>query len=59
MRAHLDHLDTHEILAVYIDPLATVLHGNRTFQRTVPGLADADNNLALWMFTPPQRGHAA
>ncbi|WP_040786032.1 helix-turn-helix domain-containing protein [Nocardia pneumoniae] len=51
VQRHLDHLDTREILAVYIDPLATVLHGNQTFHRTVPGLADADNNLALWMFT--------
>ncbi|WP_433759558.1 hypothetical protein [Nocardia sp. CA-135398] len=55
VRAHLDHLDTREVLAVYIDPLATVLAGNWTFHRTVPGLADAGNNLALWMFTPTAR----
>ncbi|WP_433195794.1 helix-turn-helix domain-containing protein [Nocardia sp. CA-107356] len=53
--AHLDYLDTREVLAVYIDPLRTVLQGNQIFHRTVPGLADAGNNLALWIFTATAR----
>ncbi|WP_405183038.1 hypothetical protein OG225_19685 [Nocardia sp. NBC_01377] len=49
------HLDTRNVLAVCIDPLRTVLHGNRTFHRLVPGLAEVDNNYVRWLFTPAAR----
>ncbi|WP_280473008.1 helix-turn-helix domain-containing protein [Nocardia asiatica] len=55
IQAHLDHLDTRYTLAVYLDPLRTVLHGNRIFHRMVPGLAEADNNYFQWMFSPAAR----
>ncbi|WP_435593857.1 hypothetical protein [Nocardia sp. bgisy118] len=55
VQADLDGLDTRDVLAVYFDPLRTVLHGNRIFHRTVPGLAEADNNYSLWMFSPTAR----
>ncbi|MET8779472.1 hypothetical protein ABZV58_31115 [Nocardia sp. NPDC004654] len=32
-----------------------MLVGNRIFHRMVPGLAEADNNLSLWMFSPAAR----
>ncbi|MEU2043304.1 helix-turn-helix domain-containing protein [Nocardia niwae] len=55
IHAHLDHLDTRDTLAVYLDPLRTVLHGNRIFHRIVPGLPEADNNYFQWMFSPAAR----
>ncbi|MGY1876375.1 MmyB family transcriptional regulator [Nocardia gipuzkoensis] len=57
IQTHLDQLDTRYTLAVYLDPLRTVLHGNRTFHRMVPGLAEADNNYFQWMFSPAARDH--
>ncbi|MEV0033356.1 helix-turn-helix domain-containing protein [Nocardia sp. NPDC050793] len=51
VQAHLDDLDSRHVLAVYLDPLRTVLHGNRIFHKSVPGLAEADNNYLLWMFS--------
>ncbi|WP_431957974.1 hypothetical protein [Nocardia lijiangensis] len=55
VQADLDDLDARDVLAVYFDPFRTVLHGNRIFRRTVPGLAEADNNFSLWMFSPAAR----
>ncbi|MCP2298355.1 Helix-turn-helix domain-containing protein [Nocardia amikacinitolerans] len=59
VQAHLDDLATRDVLAVYVDPLRTVLAGNQIFHRTVPGLAAADNNLSLWMFSPAARASIA
>ncbi|MCP2320944.1 Helix-turn-helix domain-containing protein [Nocardia amikacinitolerans] len=55
VQTYLDDLNTRDVLAVCVDPLRTVLHGNRIFHRTVPGLAEADNNFGLWMFSPAAR----
>ncbi|RBO78361.1 MmyB family transcriptional regulator [Nocardia puris] len=55
VHAHLNHLDTRDILAAYTDPLQTVLHANRTFHRVMPGLAEADHNIIQWMLTPTAR----
>ncbi|WP_435593756.1 hypothetical protein [Nocardia sp. bgisy118] len=55
VQTYLDDLDARDVLAVYFDPFRTVLHGNRIFHRTVPGLAEADNNYSLWMFSPAAR----
>ncbi|MGY1946221.1 helix-turn-helix domain-containing protein [Nocardia asiatica] len=57
IQTHLDHLDNRQALAVYLDPLRTVLHGNRTFHRMVPSIAEADNNYFQWMFSPAARDH--
>ncbi|WP_431953283.1 helix-turn-helix domain-containing protein [Nocardia lijiangensis] len=55
VQAHLDELDARKVLAVCCDPLRTVLHGNQIFRSTVPGLAEADDNFSLWMFSPAAR----
>ncbi|MBF6366876.1 helix-turn-helix domain-containing protein [Nocardia puris] len=55
VHAHLNHLDTRDILAAYTDPLQTVLHANRTFYRVMPGLAEAGHNIIRWMLTPAAR----
>ncbi|WP_431969570.1 hypothetical protein [Nocardia sp. bgisy134] len=55
VQTYLDDLDTRDVLAVCFDPLRTVLQGNQIFHRTVPGLAEADNNYTLWMFSPAAR----
>ncbi|MFF0531124.1 hypothetical protein ACFYT3_22385 [Nocardia amikacinitolerans] len=59
VQAHLDDLATRDVLTVYVDPLRTVLAGNQIFHRTVPGLAEAHNNLSLWMFSPAARASIA
>ncbi|MET7769068.1 hypothetical protein [Nocardia sp. NPDC005366] len=53
--AHLNYLDTRNMLALCIDPLRFVLHANQTFHRMVPGLAEVDNNYVRWLFTPAAR----
>ncbi|WP_040837226.1 MmyB family transcriptional regulator [Nocardia brevicatena] len=52
---HLDHLDAQEVLGAYFDPLQTVLYGNRLFHRVMPGLAEADDNILLWILSPAGR----
>ncbi|MFF0492943.1 helix-turn-helix domain-containing protein [Nocardia sp. NPDC004068] len=55
IQAHLDHLSIRATLAAYADPLSTVLRSNQLFQRILPGLPEADSNLAVWFFTPQGR----
>ncbi|MFF0532707.1 hypothetical protein ACFYT3_30570 [Nocardia amikacinitolerans] len=55
VQTYLDDLDARDVLAVCFDPLRNVLHGNQIFHRTVPGLAEADNNYTLWMFSTAAR----
>ncbi|WP_040713560.1 MmyB family transcriptional regulator [Nocardia takedensis] len=55
VQANLDEADARDTLLVYLDPLRTVLLGNRIFHRAVPGLADADGNYFLWLFSAEAR----
>ncbi|WP_280335718.1 helix-turn-helix domain-containing protein [Nocardia wallacei] len=57
VHAHLDHLDARGVLAVYVDPLGTVLAANHAFHQTFPGLDDLDGSLPAWFFTPAARAH--
>ncbi|MFE2997381.1 helix-turn-helix domain-containing protein [Nocardia sp. NPDC059246] len=47
---HLERLDDSGVIAVYTDPLWNILAANASFHRALPGLAEPENNLALWHF---------
>ncbi|WP_280387673.1 helix-turn-helix transcriptional regulator [Nocardia wallacei] len=55
IHAHLDHLDTLQLIAIYLDPLGTVLLANKQLRQAIPGLDTADDNVHLWLFTPAAR----
>ncbi|WP_194853168.1 helix-turn-helix domain-containing protein [Nocardia sp. SYP-A9097] len=47
----LAHMDRIGMICVYTDPLWNVLSANESFYRTLPGLACAHNNVAVWLFS--------
>ncbi|UGT59877.1 helix-turn-helix domain-containing protein [Nocardia asteroides] len=51
IQAHLHQLDLRSVPSAHLDPLANVLHGNRSFHLAVPDLGEAEDNLALWLFS--------
>ncbi|MEV0359382.1 helix-turn-helix domain-containing protein [Nocardia sp. NPDC050697] len=55
IQAHLHQLDFRNVASAHLDPLENVLSGNRSFHLAVPGLGEADDNLALWLFSSTGR----
>ncbi|MFC3961640.1 MmyB family transcriptional regulator [Nocardia jiangsuensis] len=55
IREHLNRLGLRHVPTAYLDPLATVLHGNPSFRLAFPDLGEADDNLPLWLFSPTGR----
>lgn len=49
-REALAHMDKIGMICVYTDPLWNVLTANQSFRRALPGLEEARDNVALWMF---------
>lgn len=46
----LDQLDRTGVICVYTDPLWNVLSANESFRRALPGVDQANSNVAQWLF---------
>ncbi|MFE3757951.1 helix-turn-helix domain-containing protein [Nocardia tengchongensis] len=50
-RRTLEQLDRTGVICVYTDPLWNVLSANKSFHRALPGLDQANSNVATWFFS--------